>query len=250
MTVTLFTIPHAFDGDHDMVQRNALGSWNQIVPRPNGVLFCDDDGVADAAREFGFDHVPDVRRRDDIPLVSDAFRRVVEGDGRLFCYTNCDIILVDGLVDALDIAARHFLHFLMLGRRWNAEVGILSFDPGWQEDLSTHARENGVLDDISAIDWFAFSAGTIAALDMPDFLVGSPAWDNWLIARALEFGIPVVDATVDVFCVHQKHEKRWPIGGTAFNRRVAAGIKAFTNDASYRIERGSILPQNLGGERA
>jgi hypothetical protein len=56
----------------------------------------------------------------------------------------------------------------------------------------------------TGIDYFAFPRKLRWSL--PPFAVGRPGWDNWLICRARELGVPVIDATQAVMVVHQNHD--------------------------------------------
>jgi hypothetical protein len=52
-------------------------------------------------------------------------------------------------------------------------------------------------------DFFVFPRAT--SWQLPDFAVGRPGWDNWMIYRARALGMPVIDATEAVTVVHQNH---------------------------------------------
>ena len=46
---TFFAMPKAFRGHVGMIQRNAIGSWLRLTPRPEILLFGDDEGIAEFA---------------------------------------------------------------------------------------------------------------------------------------------------------------------------------------------------------
>jgi hypothetical protein len=60
--ITIFAIPKAFRGHIGVIQRNAIEAWTQMRPAPQVLLFGDDEGVADVARDLGVRHVPQVQR--------------------------------------------------------------------------------------------------------------------------------------------------------------------------------------------
>ena len=64
---------------------------------------------------------------------------------------------------------------------------------------------------MSALDYFVFTKGLWP--DMPELALGRTAWDNWLAARPLADGVPVVDATPAVMAVHQNHNYQHVAGG-------------------------------------
>lgn len=80
---TFFAMPKAFRGHVGMIQRNAIGSWLRLTPRPEVILFGDDDGVAEYAAEHGVTHEPLVSRNEHgTPLMDDMFRRATTGRTR------------------------------------------------------------------------------------------------------------------------------------------------------------------------
>ena len=74
--MTLFTIPKAFKGHIDVIQRNAIQSWVRLHPEIEIILFGSDEGTAEVAREFGLRHVPDVERNEfGTYLVNSVFNK-------------------------------------------------------------------------------------------------------------------------------------------------------------------------------
>jgi hypothetical protein len=204
---TLFALPKGFRGHAAIIQRNALGSWVRLRPAPEVILFGDDPGVAEAAREFGVRHVPAVARNEfGTPLVSDLFEKATAAAAHdVLCYTNADIIFTGDLPAAVAAAERWRPRFLLGGRRFNLDLRApLAFDNGWEEDLRARARREAVLQDGWWIDYFVFRRGLAAG--MPPFAIGRPAWDNWFIYHARRQSVPVVDATEVVAAIHQAHD--------------------------------------------
>ena len=127
-----------------------------------------------------------------------------------------------------------FDQFIAVGQRWDLGISeALTFENGWEEELDKRAREEGSLHPACGIDYFAFTRGAIP--DMPDFLVGSPGWDNWTVQNALRRNVPVVDVTKGVTCIHHDHKKCWPAEGTKHNRNLAGGDGhgGFISDSSW-----------------
>ena len=84
-----------------------------------------------------------------------------------------------------------------------------------------------------AIDFFVFRKGTIGPL--PDFTVGRPGWDNWMIWYARSVGMPVVDISpstlrrAPVARVFARSESaRFEVGGTG--RRCESGAPRLQTD--------------------
>lgn len=233
--LTLFTIPREFDsgGAHVARQLNAIGSWAALTPRPHTLLMCDDGGVARTARDFGCGYVQYLNRSaHGVPYLSSAFRHAVDNARfDVICYANSDVMFTDTLMEAAQLAAKAFPAFVMVGRRRQMKLdGKFGFGRGWQERLKKLAP---ALDDPSAMDYFVFTRGAYRSIGMLNFLVGSPAWDNWLLAEAIRADIPTIDASDAIFCAHHEHERKWPRFGIDHNRTLAHGVSAITTDTRY-----------------
>jgi hypothetical protein len=205
--LTIFTVPKPFQGHIGIIQRNALGSWARLRPACEVLVFGDEAGAGEAARQAGATHIPDVHRNEfGTPLLSSVFERA----GRLarhdlLCYVNADILLLPDLVETARRVARAKPRFLMVGQRWDLDVTEpLVFErASWDQELRERVRGSGMLHPPTGSDYFVYPRGAIGAL--PAFAVGRPGWDNWMIYRARSLRLPVVDATSQAFVVHQNH---------------------------------------------
>ncbi len=83
------------------------------------------------------------------------------------------------------------------------------------------------------IDYFVFSRG-LYYQQIPEFVVGRPGWDNWLLWYPLSIGVPVVDASRVVRAVHQNHDYGYHPEG---EKGVWEGEEAQEN---YRLHEGEI----------
>lgn len=238
-----FTIPRAFQGLHKIHQENALNSWTRLKPRPEIWLFCDDPGIKDAAKRFGCKYVPDIERHLGVPLIGRAFEQAQQATGnKLLCYLNADIILMQDAVEAFQkVAAQFSKRFLVIGRKWDIDLKEpLDFSVGWQDALRRKVRREGKLHEPTGLDFFAFRRGTIPKL--PQFIVGSPRWDTWILETALKRKTPVVDASRAIYCVHQHFRRPWPAEGKSHNWRVFwKGAKSrprasWTTDATWILD--------------
>ena len=72
-------------------------SWTRLSPRPEILLFGDEEGTAEIARELGLRHFPEVARNEfGTPLLDDLFRQAEQhASTPLLGYVNGDIILTD-----------------------------------------------------------------------------------------------------------------------------------------------------------
>lgn len=226
---TIFSAPKPFQGHAGIIQRNAVESWKRLGSGCEVILFGNDRGTEDVAREVGVRHIPLVLRNEyGTPLISDIFAQA-QAHARcdLLCYVNADIILMADFEDAVRRVASFVEKFLMIGRRCNIDIDrLIDFRGDWQAELRSHLRERGCLGAPTGLDFFAFRRG--AFVDMPCFAVGRPAWDAWTVCDALKRGMAVFDATPSVVVVHQNHDYSHVKDGTG---RAWEGPEADTNRA-------------------
>lgn len=257
--LTLFAMPKPFRGHIGTIQRNAIGSWARLRPPCQILLFGNEEGTGEVANEFGAHHVPDVACNEyGTPLVNDLFERAQRlADYELLCYVNCDVILMDDFMRALQKVSGLKKRFLMVGACWNLGFAEhLRFDEtNWQEWLRSLVREKGEPRGPDGIDYFALSRGLYERL--PPFALGRAGFDNWLIWKARSVKAAVVDATNAVMAIHQNHDyshvaggRNWSYWGEEARRNIelAGGLRHcyLTWDANYRLgPRG--LKRNLGG---
>jgi len=233
LVITLFALPKAFRGHFELIQRNAITSWTRLSPKPEIILFGNEDGTADIARQLGLRHVPEVRRSEyGTPMVNDLFEKGQELATRgILCYVNSDILLLSDFVKAVKRVASWRNRFLMVGRRTNLDIEQLQdFDSAECEPrLQRLASEKGIPGKPAAIDYFVFTRGLYPSI--PAFALGRTAWDNWLIWRARTSKTPVVDASAVITVIHQNHGyldrpegKDWvKLGEEAMRNRNIAG---------------------------
>lgn len=213
--LTLFTTAKPFSGHAGAIQRLALKSWAALSPRPEIILFGDEDGAKEFAGEIGARHIPFMRRNEyGTPLVNDLITRAQdESTTGVLAYVNADMLLFDDFAEAARRIAEQFPAALGVGQRWEIpapEPDVLA-DSGWRENLRRHARTEGFFEGCFSADYFIFTPGVWPSI--PPFALGRLYWDNWLIGDARERGVPVVDASDAVLAIHQSHDYGHANGG-------------------------------------
>jgi len=207
--ITLFTTPKPFVAHSAIIQRNALESWKLLHPSVEVILFGDEPGAAEACRELGIRHVPEVRRNSHgtkyLAGIFDQAQEIAAHD--VLCYVNCDILLMSDFTDAVESVSRMEKKFLLAGRRWDVDLPhALDFQrTNWEEELRRLALTTNRQRPGQWIDYFVFTKG-LYYQKVPEFVIGRPGWDNWLIWFALASRVPVVDVSKDVCAVHQNHD--------------------------------------------
>jgi hypothetical protein len=241
--ITFFSAPKPFTDPHvAMIQRNAIRSWN-LLPDVEVILLGEETGLAEAAKELGVKHLPNVARNESgAPLISSMFQLVRENsDSELLCIINADMILLSDFVEAakqvLTLGNRQqtvrLQNFVLLSQRWDLDLTQpIEFTEGWQDCLSSAVHRQGVLHRPAGSDFFLFPKSCYT--DIPNFTIGRAGWDNWMIYHALQQKWPVIDCTPSVMIVHQNHDYSHLPGGKAHydhpetneNIRLAGGDAA------------------------
>ena len=133
--------------------------------------------------------------------------RLLRGLQFLAVLVNSDVIFTHSFVNTV-AAARAALgpQFVLVGRRYDAPVTemILSNSPPERmvRDAEAVYHALGFKHSVFGMDYFAFPA-TAFPSEFPPFLVGRYRWDNVLALELLMSGLPFVDATESVVCIHQ-----------------------------------------------
>src|SRR5271154_5268777 len=231
LPITILAMPKPFVGHIGVIQRNAITSWTLLRPRPEIILFGQEEGAAECARELGLVHIPEVaRNRHGTPLLADIFasgeRR---GSCEVFAYVNADIILPREFTVGVGRVRGRFAKFLAVGRRTNLEVReALEFGEGWEERIRERMLREGKLESHTGIDFFVFPRGTYE--EVPPVAIGRVWFDQWCIKYARKKGLPVVDLTRFAPIVHQLHDYGHVAGGKQW---VYGGVEADENLVYY-----------------
>lgn len=256
--LTLFTTAKPFKGRTAIIQRNALKSWTLLHPGAEVILFGDEEGAAEVARELGIVHEPHVERFEGkLPYVDFLFDRAQQiARHDYVCYSNCDIILCKDFLTAFEAARGWRRAFLGVGRRWNIDIeGAVDFTREcWDRDLRALAKSRGRRGGDYWIDYFLFNRSLFDF--MPPLIVGHCYWDNWIIWKALSLGVPVVDFSDAALAIHQNHEytpESERIEGVATDSRSIRNLEAAggrkhvksIRAATYRISRDGRVRGNF-----
>jgi hypothetical protein len=257
--ITFFTTSKPFRGHSAIIQRNALKSWKLLHPDVEVILFGNDEGTSEVSREFGLRHEPEIARNAaGLPYMNAMFDRAHEiSSYETLCYCNCDIILTSDFPEALGRLQIAASDFLMIGRRWDIEVTRpLDFlNPQWQQEIRDIALKTNDRRDAWWIDYFLFGRGLFYK-KIPEFVVGRPRWDNWVVWKALSSGARVIDASAAVLAIHQNHgyaahpkgrEGLWADESSQHNIALSGGALHLCkiDDAINRLTTDGIKPNRV-----
>jgi hypothetical protein len=256
--LTLFATPKPFRGHSGIIQRNALQSWTLLAPDVEVILFGDEEGAEEVARELGLRHEPHVERNaHGAKLLPYIFERAQQtARHRILCYANCDIVLTSELAAAAQAVASAHQRFLLVGRRWDLDITApLDFTaPHWERQLVAQARQTGRQRPSNWIDFFAFPRGLFSHLQ--PLVIGRVGWDNYLLRLVRRMNLPLVDASAVITPVHQNHDYAyhpqgeygvWHDAQAQRNIALAGGLaNLYTiDDATHRL-----TPKGLRRRRA
>ncbi len=235
--VTIFSIPRPFAGHSAIIQRNAIESWRRLGSGCEIVLCADEPGTEEIAREFGLKYLPHIGRNQyGVPLLDVTFKAVREiAATPLLCCVSADIIFLDDFLTALSRIS--FADFLLTGRHWDIDIKEpLDFDqPDWSERLRQRVKLYGELHVQGGADYLVFPRQSAITEILP-FAVGRDGWDGWVMFRARQLGIPIVDLSWAVVDIHQQHQ-RHPLRKKMVHRQEP------DCDFTYNL-------QIMGGDRA
>jgi hypothetical protein len=251
--ITFFSAPKPFTNPHiAMIQRNAIQSWI-LLPGVEVLLLGEEAGLAEAARDLGVKHVPDVEcNRNGTPLISSMFEVARKnGNSDLLCIINADMILLPDFIEAARSSRVLREQFVLLSQRWDLDVTQpIEFSESWQNRLRSTVHSQGSLHRPAGSDFFLFPASCY--IDVPTFTIGRAGWDNWMIYKARKEKWTVIDCTPSVMIVHQNHDYSHLPGGkphyehpdTNENIRLAGGeanIRYTILDATHQLAGGKLV---------
>jgi hypothetical protein len=254
--LTILTVPKPFRGHVGEIQRNAIASWQALRPEIQIVLVGDEDGIEDAARGAGVEHVRGLAQNDrGTPRLDSAFEcagRVAEWP--LWCFVNADILLLDDFPYAVERVASAFDEFLLVGESRDLDLAAQTrmSDAATRAQIRKRALAQGRLRGYAALDYFVFPKALFDPV--PPFLMGRACFDNWLVWRARDQNRAVVDVTRSVVVVHQPHDYSHIPGGldeayygeeARHNEQLAGGREHIysLHDATHRLySKGPPIP--------
>lgn len=215
--LTVFAVPKLFEGQSDLIQRNAIRSWAALAPHVEIFLFGDrrDEGLAQIADEVSARLYECEVNAAGTPLLNDIFEKThAVARGRCLCYLNADIIVGPEILEVAErLRESELSSFLAIGQRTELKIDseICFEDRDAIRELDQRRLTEGRLDSAVCKDFFLFTKDLFQ--DLPPFLVGRGNWDNWMVASSKSAGVPVVDVTSVMSVIHQQHDHAHVPGG-------------------------------------
>ena len=208
MHLTIISTPRPFHNEYKTIQENAISSWINIRGEKEIILFDKSSFDDESMKYYHNVFIDDIRKNKfGTPLISSMIEEGQKiGNGDLFCFINCDIILPVNFIEVIKSCNDKYEKFLMVGHRHDLELNKpIDFSKKNEvEAFWEYAKTNGEKHGPWGIDYFVFNKGVYNSI--PDFAIGRFMYDNWLIWNARRNRIPVIDASNDIMVVHQNHD--------------------------------------------
>lgn len=247
--ISIFSIPKPFEGQIDIIQKNAIKSWLKLLPKCEIILFGDDKGVKEVSKEFNILNISNIKKNEfGTPILSSAFGTAKKiAKNNILAYINSDIILTSDFVKSVEMI--NFKKFLASGRRWDMEINnLINFnDHNWENKILESVKNGGLLHGHSGIDYFVFPKDL--PCDLPNFAVGRPGWDNWFIYYIKSLNIPIIDATDAITVIHQNHKSIYK-NKTKENKKnidLAGGLvnMCTLREADFELTKNGLIKPNF-----
>ena len=205
--ITIFSTPKNFENIFDIIQKNALNSWRALSSEVEIIIFGDAIGSEKNAHLINAVYMPEVRvSKSGVPYLSDLFAKAQQySTYDTLVFINADIILPNNFIKIVSNVKNQFRKYLMVGHRWDMDVNTIIdfYDQDKAGEFWQKANEESIKHPSCGIDYFVFNRNTFKAL--PDFAIGRPGYDNWLLWNARRHFIPLVDTSRDIKVIHQNH---------------------------------------------
>lgn len=209
----------------------SLNSLMKIVTPKNVFVFVDNFDQCPVIkklipREFNCLEVPCKRLLFSKPSIDCIFQTLVDfATTDVVSFVNGDIILNRRAKDVVALAVQQYSEFLIVGQRTSIDISGDVHVPQSIENLENEIYSKKMYTDgIFAIDYFIFTKKSWDRIYLPQFLIGSWRWDNFLLGQFMKHNIDSIDATKVIKAVHFKplrqdknHSSRI---GAPFNRKL------------------------------
>ena len=232
--LTCYSVPRRFEPPFDTIQQNAVRSWRALGAQ---VILLGDGETAGWAARLGAECAVVETDRDGVPYVRaaiEAGERLARGEVR--CFLNTDNIALPSFGAAL-AALADLPAFVAIGRRADMAVHepVTDFGPAFEARVRAESRPGGA----TGMDFFAYR-GVSLADGLPDtFRIGRDFYDNWLVRRWAQSGVPLVDLSAWLTIVHQDHPRKPTATPEQFarNRKLADldGVRWGFAQATHRL---------------
>ena len=255
--ISIFCTPKNFEDVFTNIQTNAITSWRSLSNDIEIIIFGNSNGAKEISNKVNGIFIPDVKvSSSGVPLLSDLFnqaRAIAKFDILLF--VNADIILPENfLSSAVYSVKKKFKKFLLVGYRWDLDFNqkINFSDEIKKKEFWNFANLNSSKHGCTGIDYFLFNKHLFK--NLPDYIIGRPGYDNWLLWYARRRMVPLIDASDQIKVIHQNHHytyHNFESGRKHFldedglkNKRIMKNNHLNLLDTNYFLSKNDIIKKN------
>lgn len=193
-----------------------------------------------------------------VPILGDMYTKMFQKcpDAQTYTYVNGDIMGTTDFVETIE-AVQSIGDFLMVGKRTNVQWSEKHDAKHTNFNFDTHFKR-GALFRSDAQDYFTVTKNAIDWNQIPPFVIGRAAYDNWLVDHIYHNPkVALIDASKTISAIHQTDsEGNYAQGGKMaksssdrnYNRRIGKGKwdHGRTTNAEWETERvsGTIILKN------
>lgn len=203
---TIFTFPRPFKEPFLTPQINAINSWKKIHSDVEIFLINDEENSSKIFAEANnIKCINGKFSKYGSPLLRYALNEIKkQAKHKDIVFLNTDIIYIDGFIRSINAIRSHYKEYFVVGRRKDIELKQkIDFSNDNYKSLLIDLYNRGQLHNLSGLDYWIFPKNLFN--DIPDFRIGKPGYDSWLLANASKKLVPTIDASQTVRILHQNH---------------------------------------------
>ncbi|KAK2146112.1 hypothetical protein LSH36_631g01006 [Paralvinella palmiformis] len=193
------------------IHSRLIKNWAALSPHLNPVLFVpftehNNSWISTAISNNWKVRILYVLRH-NLPVLTAMFKEIMASTATPFIgYANADILFDTSLITTLRYLSRRINvtneMILIVGQRRN--VDIEKVDLGSGDNLTKISQMDNIQLFINkAQDYFIISRRGLPWNEIPDFVVGRNGYDNWLVTKAQDWNITLIDTSNTVLALHQ-----------------------------------------------
>ena len=121
--ITFFTIPKPFQGHSEIIQSNAILSWQLLEPKCEILIFGNHKSIKNFSDENKIKFVNEYNSNEyGTPLLDKIWFQAKEmSQYNIICFINSDIILLPSFVKKINTIK--LTDYFIAGRRWDIDIG-------------------------------------------------------------------------------------------------------------------------------
>ena len=232
--ITFYTSFRPFEGHMKDIQIRALESWLMLKPTPQILVIGGDKGSDEICSQYGLTHLMITKSETGAPYI-DEFIKTAEKNSLndVMLLVSGDIVLSQDTMVAAEYVSRKREEFCVCARKFNVDY-----------------QENGNFRPVRwaqwrAGDYFMHSKGMFD--DIPKFLMGRCALDNWMFRYAIKKDA-LIDGTKVITVWHQMHSRKRHenkrFAEIKYNRKLYKENNFSVNRWGKELERADIYDAN------